>query len=196
MMENLEKMSRMIPRDKIILYQLADAARPSQPISDAPDVPRRMIWSHASRLFPCEPLPEDIESLEEDTSNLNPPTGYLGFLPVVQMTKLVQATGFSGWWSLEVFNKSLLEQDEGCPWRHGRRGIDGLNKLWQLLSGDEEEEVSLTGSVTPPLTVDGEESESDESLGSFDSAVEGTTSESVDLKEAVMEEWRESEVAA
>ncbi|SJL09177.1 uncharacterized protein ARMOST_12553 [Armillaria ostoyae] len=197
MMENLEKMSRTISGDKIFLYQLADAARPSQPIFDAPDAPRRMIWSRASRLFPCEPLPEEVESSGEDTSNPNPPTGYLGFLPVVQMTKLVQATGFNGWWSLEVFNKSLLEQDEGCPWRHGRRGIDGLSKLWQLLSGDEEEEISL--SVTPPLTVDGEESESDESLGSFDSAVEGTASESVDLKEAVMgvsEEWRETEVAA
>ncbi|KAK0444280.1 xylose isomerase-like protein [Desarmillaria tabescens] len=197
MMENLEKMSRSIPGDRIFLYQLADATRPLQPIFDAPDAPRRMIWSRASRLFPCEPLPENVEPSGEDTSNPNPPTGYIGFLPVVQMTKLVQATGFSGWWSLEVFNKSLLEQDEDCPWRHGRRGIGGLNKLWQVLSGDEADEV--IPSVTPPLTVDGEESESDESLGSFDSAVEGAVSEPVDRKESIMDvnpEWRETEVAA
>ncbi|KAK0199784.1 xylose isomerase-like protein [Desarmillaria ectypa] len=197
MMENLDKMSRSIPGDRIFLYQLADAARPSQPIFDAPDAPRRMTWSRASRLFPCEPLTEDVEPSEEYLSNPNPPTGYLGFLPVVQMTKMVEATGFNGWWSLEVFNKSLLEQDEGCPWRHGRRGIDGLNKLWQVLSGDEAEEVGP--SVTPPLTVDGEGSESEESLGSFNSAVEGATSEPVDRKETIMNvnsEWRETEVAA
>lgn len=185
MMDNLEKMSRTIPGDRIFLYQLADAARPSQPIFDGPDAPRRMTWSRGSRLFPCEPLPEDVELSIADTSNPNLPTGYLGFLPVVQMTKLVQETGFNGWWSLEVFNKSLLEPDEGCPWRHGQRGIVGLNKLWQVLSGEEAEEVSP--SVTPPLTVDGEESESDESLGSFDSAVEGAVSDPVDRKEAAMD---------
>ncbi len=123
-------------------------------------------------MFPCEPLPEEVESSGEDTSNPNPPPA-TSVPPSGPDDQAGAGYGIQRLWSLEVFNKSLLEQDEGCPWRHGRRGIDGLNKLWQLLSGDEEEEVSLTGSVTPPLTVDGEESESDESLGSFDSAVEG-----------------------
>ncbi|KAF8628829.1 hypothetical protein AX17_005890 [Amanita inopinata Kibby_2008] len=121
LLDNLSLLSRTIPGHKIFLYQLGDAHRPQHPIMDRPDAPARMTWSRASRLFPCEvvhnPHAEDAWK-------------YTGFLPVVDMTKALQATGFNGWWSLEVFNKSLLEEDVGCPWRHGRRGIDGLRRLW------------------------------------------------------------------
>ncbi|KAF9042781.1 xylose isomerase-like protein [Hymenopellis radicata] len=179
MVENLEKLSRTIPGDKIFIYQLADAVRPAQPVSDGPDAPRRMTWSRASRVFPCEPCEEELSIQNVSLDEPNPPSGYLGFLPVVQMTKLVQATGYAGWWSLEVFNKSLLEEDEGCTWRHGRRGIDGLNSLWEAISHEH------------PSLLEGELSESDESLGSFDATLDHVAS--VPRKALVretVEEWQ------
>ncbi|KAF8634752.1 hypothetical protein AX15_000718 [Amanita polypyramis BW_CC] len=121
LLDNLALMSRTIPGDKIFFYQIGDAHRPEQPIMDKPDAPARMTWSRASRLFPCEIVP-DIGSKDA--------WKYIGFLPVIEMTRAVLATGYKGWWSLEVFNKSLQEEDEGCPWRHGTRGIDGLHRLW------------------------------------------------------------------
>jgi 4-hydroxyphenylpyruvate dioxygenase len=41
--------------------------------------------------------------------------------------------GYQGWWSLEVFNTSLEEKDEGCLRRHGVRGMKGLTKLWKTV---------------------------------------------------------------
>lgn len=121
LLDNLALMSRTIPGHKIFFYQIGDAHRPERPIMDAPNAPARMTWSRASRLFPCEIVP-DINSKDA--------WKYIGFLPVIEMTRALLATGYNGWWSLEVFNKSLQEEDEGCPWRHGKRGIDGLRRLW------------------------------------------------------------------
>ena len=72
-----------------------------------------MTWSRSSRLFPCEG----------------------GYLPVDLYTEAVVRTGYKGWWSLEVFNTSLMESDEGCPRRHGVRGIRGLHTLWEQVLG-------------------------------------------------------------
>ncbi|KAK2467912.1 hypothetical protein APHAL10511_000207 [Amanita phalloides] len=121
LLDNLALLSRTIPGDKILFYQIGDAHRPEHPIMDAPNAPARMTWSRASRLFPCEVVP-DINSKDA--------WKYVGFLPVIEMTKAVLATGYKGWWSLEVFNKTLQEDDAGSPWRHGKRGIDGLHRLW------------------------------------------------------------------
>ncbi|KIY72302.1 xylose isomerase-like protein [Cylindrobasidium torrendii FP15055 ss-10] len=168
LVEDMERMACTIPGEKIFIYQLADAVKPASPISDGPDAPRRMTWSRASRVFPCEPQPaQSTLSIHDE----NPPTEYLGFLPVVEMTKCVQATGYQGWWSLEVFNKSLMDEDEDCTWRHGRRGIDGLNTLWKVVVDDCWSGSESSPNGTPPLVLgvdSGEESESDESLPSFE----------------------------
>ncbi|KAF8347447.1 xylose isomerase-like protein [Amanita rubescens] len=92
LLDNLTLMSRTIPGHKIFFYQIGDAHRPEQPIMDAPDAPARMTWSRASRLFPCEIVP-DINSKDA--------WKYIGFLPVVEMTRALLATGYTGWWSLE-----------------------------------------------------------------------------------------------
>ena len=134
LLDNLVLMSRTIPGDKIFFYQLGDAHRPEQPMIDKPDAPARMTWSRASRLFPCETIP-DINSKDA--------WKYIGFLPVIEMTRAVLATGYKGWWSLEVFNKSLQEEDEGCPWRHGKRGIDGLHRLW-IRSNEQQSAHAMT----------------------------------------------------
>ena len=44
-------------------------------------------------------------------------------------------TGYQGWWSIEVFNTSLEEKDEGCPKRHGVRGLKCLRDLRKEVEG-------------------------------------------------------------
>lgn len=130
-----------------------------------------MTWSRASRVFPCEPQPVEDTLSSLSLHDRNPPTGYLGFLPVVEMTRCVQTTGYQGWWSLEVFNKSLMDEDADCPWRHGRRGIDGLNALWKSVADESWSGSEASPNGTPPLVLGAdsdEESESDESLTSFE----------------------------
>ncbi|KAJ3875528.1 xylose isomerase-like protein [Lentinula edodes] len=135
MLLNLEELAMSIPAEKIFFYQVADAVRPAEICYDDDDMPRRMKWSRACRVFPCEPqTPCSIDETTLDPEN--PPSGYLGFLPVTQMTSLLHRMGYRGWWSLEVFNTSLQESDNGCPERHGSRGINGLNILWDVVQTD------------------------------------------------------------
>lgn len=69
-----------------------------------------MTWSRATRLFP----------MEQD-----------GYLPVQEFTEAVMKTGYGGTWSLEVFNSSLNSSAHDVVQSHGKRGIDGLQKLYQ-----------------------------------------------------------------
>ncbi|KAE9390274.1 xylose isomerase-like protein [Gymnopus androsaceus JB14] len=127
-----------IPAEKIFFYQVADAVRPDTICheEEEEDMPRRMKWSRACRVFPCEPSSAEPSPSSSDSDPENPPSGFLGFLPVSQMTSFVHRTGYRGWWSLEVFNTSLQQRDSGCPERHGRRGIDGLRSLWEVVKSD------------------------------------------------------------
>ena len=71
-----------------------------------------MTWSRSSRLFP----------------------GETDFLPVEAFTEIIMRSGYTGPWSLEVFNASLNvepESGEDVVKSHGRRGIAGLESLWQ-----------------------------------------------------------------
>jgi hypothetical protein len=158
-------MSNTIPAEKIFFYQVADAVRPPQICEDDDEMPRRMKWSRACRVFPCEPLPspsspQDSNSYDPYSDKSNPPSGYLGFLPVAEMTSLLHhGNGYRGWWSLEVFNKSLQESDKGCPWRHGRRGIDGLYILWEVVQQD------VSSVETAPVDVNRLDKSLEEKLG-------------------------------
>jgi hypothetical protein len=109
-------LSETIPADKLFLYQVADASRPLKPVESRPSHPPRMAWSRSSRLFPFE-------------NELG------GYLPVPLFTEMVVKTGYQGWWSLEMFNTSLEDQDEECPRRHGIRGLKGLRRLWRAVQG-------------------------------------------------------------
>ncbi|KAJ7596197.1 xylose isomerase-like protein [Mycena floridula] len=159
-LENLELMTRTIPMSKLFFYQIADAQRAPQPILDAPDAPRRMTWSRAMRLFPCEPQAPSVSSSAASKSSSDP---YFGYLPVVEMTKLIHDAGYSGWWSLEVFNADLNDQDEDCTWRHAKRGLYGLSELWRKTQ-------LWSSSLDLPALVPSEDnsSESDSSLETVD----------------------------
>lgn len=132
-------------------------------------MPGRMKWSRACRVFPCEPPASPPESDSGKYDPLldpeNPTSGYLGFLPVTQMTSFVHRTGYRGWWSLEVFNTSLQESGRTCPESHARRGISGLRALWEIVKANplcqtngvttsKSEPRTLTSSPpTPPLSI-------------------------------------------
>lgn len=109
MTENLAKLVATIPADKIFLYQIADAARPPSPIRSYPTFPSRMAWSRKMRVFPMEPE---------------------GYLPVLEFTRALVDMGFKGIWSLEVFNASLDGVEPDVVESHGKRGIEGLRKLY------------------------------------------------------------------
>ncbi|KAI3614293.1 4-hydroxyphenylpyruvate [Moniliophthora roreri] len=194
MLRSLEKMSRTIPGERIFFYQIADAIRPNEICGDSQEMPRRMKWSRACRVFPCEsPVASSSTSIHDHT---NPPSGYLGFLPVVQMTSLIHHTmEYRGWWSLEVFNTSLQDSDEGCTWRHGRRGVDGLLKLWEevQLVKQTDDDLDVTCSVDVDEVVSEDSTPSTPQLspsGSDIEEAEDSSKSSVSLAENNIEDWR------
>ncbi|SPO29130.1 related to 3-dehydroshikimate dehydratase [Ustilago trichophora] len=117
-MEKLERsfsnIEQHVPGDKIFLLQIGDAKRMPQPLLPSPREgeprPSRMIWSRSSRLFPCE---KDLGA----------------FMPVDDFVKAVVKAGYTGPWSIEVFNDSLNGEGERVPLEHATRARAGLDRL-------------------------------------------------------------------
>lgn len=104
-----------VPAEKIFFLQIGDARKMAQSLAPSPnpDEPRpaRMIWSRGNRLFPCE--------YKEGA-----------FMPVKEFVlAAVKQAGYSGAWSIEVFNSSLLDEGEDVPVSHARRARAGLDRL-------------------------------------------------------------------
>lgn len=110
--DNLDKLASTIPGSKVFLYQIADAGRPDAPIPSYKTFPSRMAWSRKMRVFPMEKE---------------------GYLPVVEFTSALVKMGYKGVWSLEVFNASLDGMEEDVVETHGRRGIEGLKRLYEAV---------------------------------------------------------------
>lgn len=111
---SLNRIVEHVPGEKIFLLQIGDAKRLPQPLLPSPRVdeprPSRMIWSRSSRLFPCE----EAEG---------------AFMPVEEFVRAVVKAGYRGVWSIEVFNDSLGDADEGVPRMHAMRARAGLDRL-------------------------------------------------------------------
>ncbi|GAA6024951.1 hypothetical protein JCM10207_001444 [Rhodosporidiobolus poonsookiae] len=107
--ENMQELVRRVPGDKIFFYQVADGRFMSPPLTPPsdPSIPRIRPWSRSHRLFPLE-------------SSLG------AYLPVARFSDAVVATGYSGPWSLEVFNDSLSEEGEQVPRQHAQRAMKGV----------------------------------------------------------------------
>lgn len=83
--KSLEELSSTIPKDKIYFFQISDGYKMDPPLSSSLDeqgLRPRGRWSHDYR-----PLPYDG-----------------GYLPVIEVTKAVLKTGYTGWFSTEVFD--------------------------------------------------------------------------------------------
>ncbi|CEQ40791.1 SPOSA6832_02449 [Sporobolomyces salmonicolor] len=109
--ENMAELVRRVPGDKIYLYQVADGRFMSPPLAPPTDpaIPRLRPWSRSHRLFPLE------HSLG-------------AYLPVDTFSDAVIATGYTGEWSLEVFNDSLSEKGPEVPASHAKRGMEALGR--------------------------------------------------------------------
>lgn len=110
--KNMRELVANVPGDKIFLFQVADAQFMNgtlQPPVD-PNVPRLLPWSRGHRLFPME-----------DSRG--------AYLPVLKICDAVMRTGYTGPWSLEVFNKSLASPSPETCLEHAERGYTGLEKV-------------------------------------------------------------------
>ncbi|KAM0787156.1 hypothetical protein ACM66B_006407 [Microbotryomycetes sp. NB124-2] len=108
---NMKELVARVPGDRIFFYQVADGRFMSPPMSPPtdPSVPRIRPWSRSSRLFP----------LEKERG---------AYLPVEQFSDAVVKTGYTGPWSIEVFNDSLADQDPSVPQQHAQRAMKGLSQ--------------------------------------------------------------------
>lgn len=91
--QSLAELASTVPGDKIYFLQISDAYRMSPPLADRPDesgLRPRGQWSHSFR-----PLPYDG-----------------GYLPIAPFVAAVLATGFRGYFSIEVFD-GQFEQKYG-----------------------------------------------------------------------------------
>lgn len=123
---NMKELVSSVPGDKIYLVQVADAEFMNgtlQPPTD-PSVPRLLPWSRGHRLFPLE-----------DSRG--------AYLPVLKFCDAVVRTGYSGPWSLEVFNKSLSSERPETPIEHAGRGYTGLRRCVEILEAGGQKRASL-----------------------------------------------------
>lgn len=103
-MASLRDLTTEIPKEKIYLLQISDAYKVPVPFSE--DVEEgsglrpRGRWSRDFRPYPFNG----------------------GYLPVVEVTKAVLATGFRGWFSLEVFDGG--KDGKSGPRERGENGMD------------------------------------------------------------------------
>lgn len=110
---------RAIDPAKVFYVQVVDGERLAAPLDEkhpfyVPGRPSWMNWSRNARLF----------ALEEDRG---------GYLPVLEVVEAFVGFGFSGWVSLELFNRSLAEPHSGVPGSHAKRGIESWRKLVRRL---------------------------------------------------------------
>ncbi|KAJ7100690.1 xylose isomerase-like protein [Mycena belliarum] len=193
LLQNLALLARTVPGHKIFLYQLADAASPCSP-SVTPRAPARMTWSRAARLFPCE----DARG---------------AWLPVADMSLAVVEAGYpaavqyacgdtdDAWWSLEVYNASLMDPRAECVPEHAARGILGLRVLWERVCREIGRAEELADAVNSPATSrdssSGDESES--GMPGFSSACDSDVSDefalpTVDARVGLSSEWSSGRV--
>lgn len=109
LVENLAELVQRVPGDKIYLFQVADGKRMNPPMQlpTDPSIPRIRPWSRGNRLFPHE-------------------TDRGAYLPVQQFADAVVDTGYTGPWSIEVFNDSLADPGVEVPEQHAQRAMKGL----------------------------------------------------------------------
>lgn len=119
MKTSISRLAKTVDPAKVFFVQVVDAERLSKPLIEGhefynEDQPSRMSWSRNARLFP----------FEEDRG---------GYLPIVDIARAFAALGFRGWWSLELFSRTLADPDPSTPQEHARRAMVSYRKLERML---------------------------------------------------------------
>ncbi|OWP00066.1 hypothetical protein B2J93_8637 [Marssonina coronariae] len=123
--ESMARMARTIDPAKIFYIQVVDAERLREPMSESHPFHvegqrPRMSWSRNCRLFLCEP--------ERG-----------GYLPVLAVLRAIcngresGGLGYRGWISMELFNRSLLEEREGVPREHAERAMRSWGRICEAM---------------------------------------------------------------
>ncbi len=133
--ESMRRMVQEIDVKKVFYVQAVDAERLREPMCDehafhAEGQPPRMSWSRNCRLFMCE----------EERG---------GYLPVLDVLRAIcderseGGIGYKGWVSMELFNRSLLEEREDVPREHAQRAMRSWWKIVEAMGWEEKVEMSL-----------------------------------------------------
>lgn len=110
--KSLVKLASTVPADKIYFLQISDAYKMNPPIENEPDesgLRPRGRWSHDYR-----PMPYDG-----------------GYLPVVDFTKAVLATGYRGCFSIEIFDGQEKDKHGADMTDFSKKAMASLQKLLQ-----------------------------------------------------------------
>ncbi|KZO96854.1 xylose isomerase-like protein [Calocera viscosa TUFC12733] len=113
---SLRKLTQSVPGSKIFYLQISDGAKLEPPLGRGNALDdrwktgweSRQVWSGARR-----PLPF-----------------HGGYLPVLEITEAVLATGFrAGYLSYEIFEKEQEDEDPGIPERYAKEGMKTHERL-------------------------------------------------------------------
>jgi sugar phosphate isomerase/epimerase len=107
---SLQELSKTVPAEKIFFLQVSDAYRVRPPLEDKPDesgLRPRGRWSHDYR-----PLPYDG-----------------GYLPIGPVVEAVLATGFRGWFSVEVFDGQFEKKYGDDLMAFAKKAMESHKKL-------------------------------------------------------------------
>ncbi|RDL31484.1 putative 3-dehydroshikimate dehydratase [Venustampulla echinocandica] len=128
--ESLRRFVAEVDVRKVFYVQAVDAERLESPLDETHPFfvegqRPRMSWSRNARLFVCE----------QERG---------GYLPVVDVLKAIcdsdRGLGYSGWISMEYFNRSLFEQGAQVPEEHARRAVQSWQRLVKIMGWEEMEE--------------------------------------------------------
>ncbi|EXJ89000.1 hypothetical protein A1O3_02064 [Capronia epimyces CBS 606.96] len=112
---SISKLRAELPRaiGKVFYVEVCDGERLDKPLLPGhewydPEQPVRMSWSRNARLFPFEKT---------------------GYLPVLEILKVVCKAGYSGYISFELFSRTANEAGREVPDKHAQRGAVAWKKL-------------------------------------------------------------------
>ncbi|PQE22932.1 3-dehydroshikimate dehydratase protein [Rutstroemia sp. NJR-2017a BBW] len=117
--QSLARMVEELDPKKIFYIQIVDAERLAAPLDEKHEFHvegqrPRMSWSRNCRLFLGE----------QDRG---------GYLPVMDVVKAIcEGLGYTGWVSMELFNKTLLDRSESVPEVHADRAM----KSWRYVCSE------------------------------------------------------------
>jgi 4-hydroxyphenylpyruvate dioxygenase len=143
--ESMKNMVKTIDVKKVFYVQVVDAERLARKMDRENEFwvegqKPRMSWSRNCRLFLCE----------EERG---------GYLPVVNVLKAICGSreeggmGYNGWVSMELFNRSLLDDRVEVPMEHAVRAVESWKKTvkrmgWEgVVDETKENQVSMRKAV-------------------------------------------------
>ncbi|KAF8851163.1 xylose isomerase-like protein [Acephala macrosclerotiorum] len=125
---SMEKMAKTMDVNKVFYIQVVDAERLERKMDRenafwVEGQKPRMSWSRNCRLFLCE----------EDRG---------GYLPVFDVLKAIcEGLGYKGWVSMELFNRSLVEEREEVPMEHAERAMESWRRIVQRMGWEDQVET-------------------------------------------------------